>query len=426
MDNKLNIRNEDVQDILSSIPHWLIRWGNSLIFFIFILLFLSLFYIKYPDTITSKIVITTMVPPEKIISKKSGKIEHLFVKNYDAVKVNQILGIIENKANYKHVFLIKRRIDSIDLFNTNIFLDKKISNLELGEISSSYSNFEKKLLEYNFYRNQNPYNIDKNEYHKEDNEVEKKISFLKGQYDLSISELKYKKKELDRYEKLFEKGFISSQEWESKNIEYIQKEKNLNSIKTDLSVIRSSQISLLKKYQNTLLNENKDDISLHKELELSILELKRSIAEWENQYILKSNSDGKVSFLKIWTHQQDINAEDIVFVVIPEEKSNYIGKANIPVLNSGKLKIGQKAIIKLDNYPYTEFGTLEGKVISFSLIPSEEKEIFVDLQLDEELKTNANKILKFHQEMHGNVDIITDDLSIFDRVFFSFRNVLSK
>ena len=70
----LNLRSEEVQEILTNPPVWIVRWGITLIFvFTFILLSLS-FIIKYPDFVSAKVLITTEQPTEKIIARNSGPI----------------------------------------------------------------------------------------------------------------------------------------------------------------------------------------------------------------------------------------------------------------------------------------------------------------------------------------------------------------
>lgn len=38
--NTFELRSEEVQDILTKVPHWMIRWGTVLIFVIILMLFL--------------------------------------------------------------------------------------------------------------------------------------------------------------------------------------------------------------------------------------------------------------------------------------------------------------------------------------------------------------------------------------------------
>ena len=55
--DNLNLRSEEVQEILSNPPAWIVRWGITLIFmFTCIILALS-FMIKYPDLVTAKVLV---------------------------------------------------------------------------------------------------------------------------------------------------------------------------------------------------------------------------------------------------------------------------------------------------------------------------------------------------------------------------------
>ena len=64
----IEIRSEEVQDILKAVPNWMIRWGNTLLLFLMIMLLFISWFIKYPDVISTEIMITTEIPPEKLLS----------------------------------------------------------------------------------------------------------------------------------------------------------------------------------------------------------------------------------------------------------------------------------------------------------------------------------------------------------------------
>lgn len=80
-EDTFELRSEEVQDILTKVPHWMIRWGTVLIFAIIVMLFFVSWFVKYPDVVKTEIVITTNIPPEKIVSKSSGRIEAILVKD---------------------------------------------------------------------------------------------------------------------------------------------------------------------------------------------------------------------------------------------------------------------------------------------------------------------------------------------------------
>ena len=51
LDN-IELRSEEVQEILEKVPHWMIRWGNVLFLALIVLLLVISWFVKYPDVIT--------------------------------------------------------------------------------------------------------------------------------------------------------------------------------------------------------------------------------------------------------------------------------------------------------------------------------------------------------------------------------------
>jgi len=57
--NKIEIRSEEVQEILGRPPKWILRWGIMLLFSVILLLFVGSWFFKYPDIIASDITVTS-------------------------------------------------------------------------------------------------------------------------------------------------------------------------------------------------------------------------------------------------------------------------------------------------------------------------------------------------------------------------------
>ena len=49
------VTSEEVQDIMSKMPHWIIRQGTTVLFAVIILLFAGAYFIHYPDVIVAKV-----------------------------------------------------------------------------------------------------------------------------------------------------------------------------------------------------------------------------------------------------------------------------------------------------------------------------------------------------------------------------------
>lgn len=109
---------------------------------------------------------------------------------------------------------------------------------------------------------------------------------------------------------------------------------------------------------------------------------------------------------------------------MPKERETLIGRLTVPSTNSGKVKPGQKVLIKLDNYQFQEFGIVEGRVRNMSSVPDKDGNYYVDVSLPKGLITSYNKKLSFDKELKGNAEIVTQDLRLIERFFYQFRKLL--
>ncbi|MCC6448543.1 MAG: biotin/lipoyl-binding protein, partial [Chitinophagaceae bacterium] len=105
-EKEIEIKTEDVNELLTAVPKWIIRWGVTMIFCIMISALALSYFIKYPDTLTAKATITTINPPVTLVSKTNGKITELKVKGNQFVKKGDILLVIESPSNYRSILTI--------------------------------------------------------------------------------------------------------------------------------------------------------------------------------------------------------------------------------------------------------------------------------------------------------------------------------
>lgn len=419
--NTFELRSEEVQDILTRVPHWMIRWGTVLIFGIIIMLLFTSWFLKYPDVVATEIVITTNIPPEKLVAKTSGRIEAILVKDKTVVKENTTLAVIENAANYKDVFLLKKLIDGAK--PNSKFPFEQLNNAQLGEIESAFAVFQKDYSANALNSNLQPFQVESNAQKSENVQINERLSLLLQQKDINEQELKLQKNEISRYTTLNSKGVISDQEFESKKLNYLQAEKNYKSLLTQISQLKSSLIDNTRSSKNNQISGTKEEVNLDRNVTQSFYQLKKTIRDWELTYTLQSSIAGEVSFLQIWTENQTITSGDNVFSIIPTTEKGYVGKVKAPALNSGKIKVGQKVNIRLSNFPDREFGVLKGEIRNISLVPDKDGNLLIDVILPKGLQTSYKKQIPFQQEMKGSAEIVTEDLRLIERILYQFRSV---
>ena len=423
---KIELRSEEVQDILTKVPHWMIRWGTVLIFGIIIMLFFISWFLKYPDVVKTEIVITTNNPPEKLLAKTSGRIEAILIMDNAKVVPNMPLAIIENASKYQDVFKLKRELDKMDSNQTNDnFPFESLQHLQLGDIESAFALFQKDCIAEGLNTNLQPFKVDIKAQISENKQLKNRLSLLIEQQKINQSEIQLQTNELNRFETLFKKGVISTQDLETKKLQYLQSEKNYRSLLSSISQLKSILIDNERTSKTTQINSTKENSNLERSVTQSYYQLKKAIKDWELLYVLKSDVAGEVTFLQVWTINQTIASGDQVFAIIPTNSQGYIGKLKAPALNSGKIKVNQKVNIRLANFPDREFGILNGKIKNISLVPDKEGNLLLDVVLPNGLQTSYKKQIPFQQEMKGSAEVITEDLRLLERILYQFRDIFT-
>ncbi|MEB8346884.1 HlyD family efflux transporter periplasmic adaptor subunit [Flavobacteriaceae bacterium KMM 6898] len=430
MSNKLEdieLRNEEVQEILTRVPNWMIRWGSTLFLFLIILVIVLSWLIKYPDVIQTEAILTTYQPPQKEYAKSSGRLDSVYVYDSESVRKNSLLAVLENSADVNDVYYLKSILDTLKFNKRDIhFPIHEMPILLLGEIETAYANFENVYNEYELNKFLLPYQDQAIANKTSLRELKVRMNSLQSQFDLNQAQLELKMNDLKRNKALLDKGVISQLDFENKQLEVFSVQRELKSIGAMMSQTREAIANAQKNSRESEFTKTSEEAKLLRNTLQAYTLLKKEIRDWENTFVLKSEIDGNVSFLNYWNKNQTVTQGDLVFTIIPNDQLRYIVKIKAPSLNSGKIKIGQDVNINLQNFPETEFGMLRGKVESISLASDEEGFYLIDVSLPNKLVTSYNQEIEFKQEMRGTAEIITADLRLLERFFYQFKALFDR
>lgn len=423
LDN-IELRSESVQDILSQPPNWMIRWGNTLIFIIMLMILLMSYFIKYPEFVSAPIIVTSQNPPEKLEARTNSKIEKIFVKDHQDVKKNDILMVLQSTSNYQDVLKLKKLVDSISPSQITSFPLIETSKYKLGELQSDYNTFAKAFQDEKLFTRLKPYAPENIATNQNLSENRGRIATLQQQLSLENAKFELSKKNYERNQQLFDQGVIAKMELENERIKYLQAQQNLKNINISISQLEESISNLNKAKSGTVINSEKDKINYSSQTLQLYEQLRRSLRQWEQNYLIVSSTDGIVSFQQFLGENQFVKPGDVILSVLPKDKEALVGRMSVPANNSGKIAQGEKVLIKLDNYRYQEFGIVEGKVQNISLTPDNKGNYYVDVILPKGLQTSYKKNLAFDKELKGNAEIVTEDLRLIERFFYQLRKIL--
>lgn len=415
---------DPVKEILGNPPGKILRWGTTIMFSVFVMFILFSWLIRYPDTIPAQVEITTMNPPVTLVTKITGRIKYLYVKEREKVTAGQLLAVMETTASMHDIELLKQTIDSIK--NPESLSSQSIPEFaELGELQVFYASFLKNLSDLNNYTTNDFYGSKIISLTDEINGIREYIDRLIVKEKLYSENQRLEAKKFKRDSALYAGNVIPESEMERSHQSLIRINIELQQVRLDhsaKSIEMAEKRQLLQDYRINRLVEKEKLISILGE---SFQNLKAQIYIWENNYLLYSPVEGIVSFTKFWSANQSVVKDEPVMNVVPLETGNFLGRINLKMQRSGKVKIGQLVNIKLSGYPYLEYGMVRGIVKSKSLVPSGDSYI-IEIDLPEGLTTLYGKPLDFTQNMQGTAEIITEDIRLLQKIVNPFRYLVSK
>jgi multidrug efflux pump subunit AcrA (membrane-fusion protein) len=424
-ENKPEIRYSDpVREILGNPPARILRWGTTIIFSVFVLLVFFSWLIKYPDTIPSPVIITTLHPPVTLVSKVTGNIKQILVKDKDKVLPGQLIAVMETTANISEVDLLKTVIDTI---NTPSGLAPELlpALSNLGEMQSFYASFLKNLYDLSSYSKNDIYGSRITSLNVEIGFTREYIDRLKIKEKLASQIRGIEKDKFTRDSTLSTTKTIADIDLEKSRQALLRASTELQQVRVDLSeksIELAGKLQILQDYKISRVEEKDKLISLLNE---SFMNLKAQFGIWENTYLLKSSIDGTVTFSKFWSPNQSVTKDEAVFNIIPLDPGDYIGRINLKMERSGKVKLGQKVNIKLTGFPYLEYGVVRGVVTSKALVPTGDAYVIV-ISLPDSLSTLYGEKLDFTQNMQGTAEIMTDNLRLIQKLIDPFRYLITK
>jgi hypothetical protein len=427
-------RTEEVQQIIERMPTRFGLWITIIVLSLFSLLFLFGYKIKYPDVVVGQITINAQAAPLKLISNSNGKIHLNGLKSLDIVKENSIIAYVQNPANLKDVQYVDSLIKRYPPTDDKILdlIHKLPKNLALGELNGKYYTFINAIQELANYKHDKLFEKQEESLHKLNIEQEKAIHSSTSKVKTGANSLGFMKKFHHRDSILLSKGVVSEADFDKTEMSYLNSKDNYqNAISTLINNRQQSQQTQSKIQEISIQKAEKE-----KELKLAVLstytDLQDNIKSWEQKYVFKAPFDGKVQFLKFWTTNQFVQSGEPVFTIIPKN-DKALGQLILPIQGAGKVKKGQEVIVKLEDYPYVEYGSIKGKVQSISLTTSTTKTekgdietYMITVDFPEQLKTNYGTVLDFKFEAKGTAEIITNDRRLIQRLFDNLKYIIKK
>ncbi|MGH1335743.1 MAG: HlyD family secretion protein [Aureispira sp.] len=409
-----------VEQAMGNPPGWLTYWGITVIIVFLGVVLAITSMIQFPDTLKAEAITYIDKPPIELFSPRAGTVHALLVKEGDTVQPNIPLLVLESTADWKVVLQLEQVLQQ--QMSTN---EVPLSSTKLGVLNNPYQ--ELVLLEARL-KDAHQNNITNKLTTGIRKEIEQNKTLnasLREQKKVFQKEINNLSIDLERAKKLLQEGALSQQEFEQKENTYFQSKRTLHQmesaiISNNINVQQLElQIPVSEKKQHDLLFNLETAFQQKKE------QLQTAINQWKKTYILSAKSTGKIVLNNDLQEGAQLQPEQAYSTITPfvEDKKSYI-KAKIEALGSGKITVGQKAIVYFNNYPSVEYGTLSATVLKIAPLPTE-KQYEVLLELPTEWITNYDITIPKQQKMGATVAIQTKEYTLLERIFAGLTDALA-
>lgn len=231
----IELRCEEVQEILTRPPHALVRWGITAFFSVLALFFIGGCFFKYPDVVSAQITVTTEHPPVWIVARGSGKIKEVYGKDRERIEAGKIIAVLENPAETEDVLLLEEALQDFCLTDSCVHGILFPEHLALGSIQAVYATFIKSLTDYRNFLSLDLYEQKIEATRKELQEYRNYIVHLKRQAELDKEQVRIAETVHSREKKLFGEGLTAQSDYEEAKQVFLNRQQGQEQMMTSLS-----------------------------------------------------------------------------------------------------------------------------------------------------------------------------------------------
>ena len=421
-------RTEEVHDIIDRMPH---RTGKIVTFgvaFFAGLLILFGFIIKYPESVTGVATLSAQQAPVRLTSPANGRL-HILAGHSANIKGGEIIAYIESGAEINDF----QFLDSVMKLNpeelTVSFLSKT-DHLALGELTIYFLKLLNSIESVNLYKTDNPFVPQLERLHLQKAGNLKLQSYIQQQLAFQSESHKIHKQNLLKDSiQFFQLQSVNEEVFLQSKTTLLNSLQNMNQLQKEQeqSIQFASELEAQK--AQLLVEQKEKEQTLTINLYAAIHELKNQISLWKQKYTIIAPAAGRVEMLGFRKENDFVQAREEIFAILPAINP-VSAQVLIPSSGAGKVVPGQEVIIKLDDFPYLEFGTINGRVQSISMLNNPTQELSaqqkintyqVVVELPEQLKTNYGTSLSFKHDIKGMAQILVKKRKLIERLFDNLK-----
>lgn len=415
----------EAEELLERTPSRLLHLGLYAVIAALGILVLIALYVRYPDTLEGKVTLTTDPLPIRIKAQTGGRVLDVFAQEGQLVTEGEVLAEIENPVGLKSmnaltVFCAGARHALENSYSDSLATWARQEFHLPGEVQQDYNRLLQNISAYLLLKEQHIYHKRIRNLKDQQNRFARLAEVSDEESRLINEELRREEAFFESKKKLFEEKVISRKEYYEEAAALAQKKRALKAQQVARIQSGISEGQNDKQLLDITFEQKEREDALVLEMAEQIRNLQSYVQSWRLKYLVTAPYKGHVYELRPLQRNEVIASGDELYIVTPLA-FRYTAYALIPAASSGKIRTGQPVQLQLDQFPFNEYGYIEGKVSHISHTPQtgvKENEIMyrVQIQLPDSLYTSYHIRVPFSPEMSGTVRIIARDKNLLQRL----------
>lgn len=421
----IELHSEEVQELLTRPPKWLLRWGITIVFLVLVMLFSGSWLIHYPDLVRASFKLISTNEPKAVLTRTDGKLTRLFVQDGQLVRAGDRLAYLESTARHNDVLQLsdelRRAWKVASRGKLEMLSQLKLANYNhLGELQTTYQTFEQARIQLQAYLANGFYSQKKALLRQEIVDFQHLTENLQAQREVQERDIELAREDYAIQQQLARDRVIAPLDLKHEESKAIARK--LPYQQTNSALINNQTAQRAK--QKEILELDKQVAEERGKFLQTLTTLQSAVDAWKQKYILIAPVSGRISFLGTFQENQLLTLNQEILYVAPPS-TDCFGELRIPQKNSGKVRVGQAVLVKFAGYPYQEFGGVRGRITTIADIPLKDSVFLAKVALPSGLKTTYGKKLAYKTGMKASADIFTDDSRLFEKLFYQVRKIMN-
>lgn len=418
------LRQEEMQDIISTPPAWLVRWGITLFWGVLVLILGVAWFVRYPDIVVAPLQLTSSNTPKPVTARASGRLLKLLVQDNQFVAQGTLLAYLEGPASYAQVLALHTDLLAWQRWMAGqraAQLPAPTLYTQLGEVQASFGAMSQAAANFRTFLPGGLNDRKRTLLQAEFADLQRRFEGLQAKQALQREDVQLGEGELRAQQELAKGGAIAPLELKREQSKQLTRRMPYQEMQLELVDNHSAQLAK----QKEIVELDKEAAAQKLALLQAVNACLNAVETWRTKYCLLAPLDGGVRYYSFLQENQFVEAGTVLFFVSPKTQQLF-GEMAIPQYNFGKVHAGQRVIIKLDGYPYQEFGAVEGRIASVSEIPTKDNTFTARVVLMPTANTPLKRPLVFKLGMHATAEIVTQERRLLARVFNTISAAFTK